>query len=204
MDEILIVEEGATLLGTAPAEKSHNKTRPLPPPVGPQTASAKSKGFPQMASGAGPLPPLIYPSSSASSTQPPAVFVGTKGFGKDSNYGIGIPPPVSIPWPALPDFAAAAANSDDVAASEPIWGLGFNMPPEPIPATQEEIEQWMCETFKALNFSNNIPPEVGEEVLWRGVKLGKRGMPSTTVEYFNGTVRSIYVDQQHELWVYVD
>ena len=204
MEHILIVDPGDALRDTVPAETTRKKHRPLAPPVGARVASAKSKGFPQPAIGAGPLPPPIGLSSSSSSTQPPTVFVGTKGFGKDSNYGIEIPPPVSIPWPGLPDFAAPAAVSDHVATSEPIFGLGVSMPPEPIPALSEEIEQWMEENFKAMHFSNRTPPEVGEDVLWRGAIVGKRGMPSTKVEYFNGTVRALWVDPEHELWVYVD
>ena len=38
----------------------------------------------------------------------------------------------------------------------------------------------------------------------REAKLGRRRTPSTTVEYFNGTVRSIDVDEHNERWVYVD
>ena len=40
------------------------------------------------------------------------------------------------------------------------------------------------------------PREVEEEVLWRGIKMGKHGQPSTNVEYFNAAVRDIRVDEQ--------
>ena len=33
------------------------------------------------------------------------------------------------------------------------------------------------------------PPEIGQQVLWRGFKYGRGGGQSTSVEYFNGSVR---------------
>ena len=52
--------------------------------------------------------------------------------------------------------------------------------PSPIPATTEMVEHWISTHFQPLtNVSTKIPPEIGESVLWRGVKTGRRGHPST-------------------------
>ena len=40
--------------------------------------------------------------------------------------------------------------------------------------------------------------------MWRGVKTGRNGQPSTKCEYFNGKVRHMAVDDDHELYLYVD
>ena len=77
--------------------------------------------------------------------------------------------------------------------------------PAPIAATTELVELWVSQDFKKLsNISTKIPPEVGESVLWRGVKRGKSGNPFTTCEYFNGKVRMVEVEADHELYLYVD
>ena len=44
---------------------------------------------------------------------------------------------------------------------------------------------------------------MGESVLWRGVKTGKQGGVSTKLEYFNGKVHQIYVEDG-EVYLYVD
>ena len=63
----------------------------------------------------------------------------------------------------------------------------------------------MSQCFKPLtNISTSLSPDVGESVLWRGVKVGRRGQPSTKVEHFNGKVRHIDVDDQHEMYLYID
>ena len=63
----------------------------------------------------------------------------------------------------------------------------------------------MSKSFEPLtNISTKTPPEVGESVLWRGVKTGKHGNPSTKCEYFNGKVRHLKVEEDHELYLYVD
>ena len=48
-----------------------------------------------------------------------------------------------------------------------------------------------------------MPPDIGQEVLWRGFKTGKSGNPSTKVEYFNGRVRDLQFDEGNELYLYV-
>ena len=58
---------------------------------------------------------------------------------------------------------------------------------------------------RRTNISTKSPPEVGESVLWRGVKKGRKGHPSTKCEYFNGTVRQMGVDEEdNELYLYLD
>ena len=64
----------------------------------------------------------------------------------------------------------------------------------------------MLSCFKPLtNISTEIPPEVGESVLWRGVKTDRRGQLSTKCEYFNGGVRRMAIDDDtRELYLHVD
>ena len=127
---------------------------------------------------------------------------GFKGQGKSANYGILIAPPAIVPpadLPAALQVASGAASSGGDARRE------VDNVPAPIPATTELVELWVSENFKKLsNISTKIPPEVGESVLWRGVKTGKSGNPSTTCEYFNGKVRMVEVEADSELYLYVD
>ena len=78
--------------------------------------------------------------------------------------------------------------------------------PEPLRCTTAEVEQWLADSFKPLlNLSQHTPPEVGEDILWRGFKMGPRGGASTQTEYFNGKVRSLSLNpDDNELFVYVD
>ena len=77
--------------------------------------------------------------------------------------------------------------------------------PPPIVATTEEVEMWMQGSFRKLtNLSTKSHPEVVESVLWRGVKMGKHGQPSTKVEIFNGKVRWIDVQEDGELFLYIN
>ena len=63
----------------------------------------------------------------------------------------------------------------------------------------------MAASFTKLrNISMKTPPEVGESVLWRGVKTGKHGNPSTKCEYSNGKVRHMQVEEDGELYLYID
>ena len=80
------------------------------------------------------------------------------------------------------------------------------IPPPPIAATTEMVEHWISTGFRPLtNISTKVPPEIGESVLWRGVKTGRRGQPSTKVEHFHGKVRGLSVDtQSQELYLYID
>ena len=62
----------------------------------------------------------------------------------------------------------------------------------------------MAEEFRPLtNLSTKVPPEIGESVLWRGVKVGKHGNPSTKCEWFNGKVWHTGVESG-EIFLYID
>ena len=76
--------------------------------------------------------------------------------------------------------------------------------PPPIPATREDVEMWMSSGFrKRTNMTTNMPPEIGESVLWRGMKTGPKGNPSTKCEWFNGKVHFVRVDD-NETFVCID
>ena len=132
-----------------------------------------------------PKPPDLPPPAAALSSQPP-VFVGTKGYGSKANYGIAIPPPEIVPS-AEQEGSFAVSLSAVVAACSAlptVYSGQDTACPDPIPVTPEEIEEWMSGTFSPVAFSNQQPPEVGDEVLWRGCKVGKKGRQSTAVAYF--------------------
>ena len=157
-----------------------------------------------------PCTPKSASSSSAPMTEPAtaksaAVHVpgfGLKGEGKMANYGIFIAPPAIVPPAELPaalQVASGSASSGGDARPQDVHI------PQAIAATSELVEQWVSENYKRLsNISTKIPPEVGESVLWRGVKTGRSGNPSTTVEYFNGNGRMVDVEEDHEVYLYVD
>ena len=138
----------------------------------------------------------------------PPTKLGRKGYGK-GNYGFPVPVPQVV---AQPDTAGTGSlSSHDIAPVQPdvVTPGDSDLPdecPEPIRSTPEDIEQWLAESFKPLkNLSQNLPPEVGEDILWRGFKVGPRGGASTQTEYFNGKVRALNFDNEsHELFVYVD
>ena len=138
-------------------------------------------------------PPLAVPAetgqSSAESRPLPksaalagnAVFVqgfGYKGEGKMANYGVTVPMPSLVP---RGDVANAPPQGSTSSCSQ----LGAARPsdpliPSPIQATAEEVEEWMSNSYKPLqNISKKNPPEVGESVLWRNMKRGRSGNPST-------------------------
>ena len=105
------------------------------------------------------------------------------------------PPSGPLPHSELPPILQASSSC---AAAIP------EIPP-PIAATTQDVEEWMTTGYKPLtNISQKIPPEVGESILWRGVKTGKKGCLSTKVEYFNGKVRHVEVEDDGELYVYLD
>ena len=67
-----------------------------------------------------------------------------------------------------------------------------------------DVEEWMQGSFRKLkDLSTKTPPEIGESVLWRGVKTGRAGHPSTTCEWFNGKVRGVNVEE-NEVYLYID
>ena len=80
----------------------------------------------------------------------------------------------------------------------------MRIPPPPTAATTEEVEDWLRSGYKKLkNASTKSPPEVGESVLWKGMKTGKQGGVSSKMEFFNGKVHQIHVEDG-EVYLYVD
>ena len=127
---------------------------------------------------------------------------GCKGEGKDGNYGVRIPPPTKVDPKDLPFPYDGPASSSAGTPANPT--LGEEEAPTPIAATTEEVEAWMAAEFRALtDLSTKEPPEIGDNVLWRGVKVGKHGNPSTKCEWFNGKVRHIGVEKG-EIFLYID
>ena len=137
---------------------------------------------------------------------PTAVWVpnfGYKGEGKHANYGIPIPPPTVARPLDIPPPDQPASSSEDMPTAQ---AVSFSPTPTPIAPTTDDVEDWITSGYTPLtNISAKVPPEVDEMVLWRGVKLGKRGGQSTQSEYFNGKVRGIFVDPDtQELFLEVD
>ena len=128
---------------------------------------------------------------------------GCKGEGKSANYGVAIPPPRLL---APVDVPAALQQPGSSSGFQGVQALSFHPEiPPPIPATTEVVEQWMSSSFKALtNISTKTPPEIGECILWRGLKTTRSGQPSTKLEYFNGKVRHMEFDDDNELFLYLD
>ena len=70
-------------------------------------------------------------------------------------------------------------------------------------ATDKDVEGWFKTNYKVLgNASSCWPPEIGDNVLWRGIKKGKHGFASTTEEWFNGKVSHIRWDYDDEGYRY--
>ena len=150
-----------------------------------------------------PEPPIPPPAPEPSSS---SVFVrgfGRKGEGKDANYGVDIPPPSPVQEEDLLLDPALTGSSSGLQGEE--FPPTTRRPPPPIVATSELIELWMQENFTPLmNLSTNNPPEVGDDILWRGLKTGPNGNPSTKCEYFNAKVHSVGFGKDEELYLYVD
>ena len=157
-----------------------------------------------------PAAPLAPTSAPAPSEPPPpkAVYVtgfGCKGEGKGANYGISIPPPSLVFGWEVPQWSGGASSHEGAAKQEPGAERPESACPDPIAASPAEVERWIAGCFRPLtNISTKMPPEIGESVLWRGVKTGAAGNPSTVAEWFNGKVRYIAFDAAGEMWVYVD
>ena len=145
-------------------------------------------------------PASSLPSSASTSAtapvQPPpnAVYVqgfGCKGEGKDANYGTRIPPPSIVFGGELDQLPGAAWSHCGTVKEEPGACLSLSACPHPIAASPDEVERWIAETFKPLtSISTKMPPEIGESVLWRGVKTGASGAPATKCEWFIGDHRA--------------
>ena len=103
----------------------------------------------------------------------------TKGRGKFASLGVPIPPPQPIDEP-VPEPA-----------------------PEPIRATPQMVEEWIEEEFKRFKPNNSHPPQLNDEILWRGLKRGRSGAVSTQVEYFNDVVRDMETDSDGNVFYMV-
>ena len=124
---------------------------------------------------------------------------GRKGEGKNANYGVQVPEPQVVPVSELPPEARTLLERPPGLDTEPTSEI-----PPPIAATTEVVEEWIREGLTQLvNLSGKIPPEVGESILWRGVKKGKSGGPSTKEEHFHGRVRHVSVEND-EIFVFLD
>ena len=135
-----------------------------------------------------------------------AVFVpgfGCKGEGKDAKYGPAVAPTGEA---SLDEFLVdlqQPCSSSGLQTAEALADL--SLLPHPNAATSEEVEEWITEGFKWLtNISTNMPPRVGDSILWRSITSGPRGQPPTKTEYFSTKVRYTAVDSDGELWCYVD
>ena len=173
-----------------PAKRPRKAPTPPPmPPLPPPTSGASSSSKPIVVE-----EPVLLEAVSKAAPKPVEHPLGTKGYGK-GNLGTAIPAPIAIAPPA-----------DDPAASWDRWVEAQPQEkqiPDPIRPSQVDIVQWLSE-FTPFSSSNYMPPEIGQEVLWRGFKQGRSGGISTQVEYFNGTVRDIGCDDvTHECYVYV-
>ena len=164
---------------TPPKKASAKFQRPLPP--APSTVRAAP---------AIPLPPPPKAASFVSSSTLGADE--SKGYGK-GNYGIPIPTPLLIEVPENTQAAGDSPPATQPDSPEPhdavpraLRGLKR---PAAIPATPQDVEAWMKAAFVPLcGISSMRPPPVGSDVLWKGVKKGRRGGPSNAVEWFNGKV----------------
>ena len=51
---------------------------------------------------------------------------------------------------------------------------------------------------------SKLPPKVGESVLLRCARMGKRGNPSTECQYFHGKVRRMQKDKDNTMYLYIE
>lgn len=153
-----------------------------------------------------PTPPPLPPSSSTERPRQTKIEdsievpgFGRKGEGKDANYGVQVPEPQVVPVSELPPEAREPLE----LGSDLGTPLTSRIPP-PIAATTENVEEWIQNGFRELvNLSGKIPPELGESIIWRGLKKGKSGGPSTKEEHFHGRVRHVSVEE-NEIFVWLD
>ena len=76
--------------------------------------------------------------------------------------------------------------------------------PPPIAATTDEVEEWIqCGYTQLVHLSSKIPPEIGESILWKGLRKGKSGGPSTKEEFFHGRIRHVTVEND-EIFLFLD
>ena len=185
---------------------------PVPPPAHllPRTASSEflavgctSKAGSLIWPGSACDPASTLPAAPAAPTSAPAppeppppkaVYVpgfGCKGEGKDANYGTRIPPPSIVFGGELDQLPGAASSHCGTVKEQPSACPPASTCPNAIAASPDEVESWIAEIFKPLtSISTKMPAEIGESVLWRGVKTGASGAPATKCEWFIGDHRA--------------
>ena len=193
---------------------------PPRPPVPPGQPQSKSEAKPELElhpqpSGVAtavrsrrvPTPPPRPPSSL---TSPPLDFskieesievpgFGRKGEGKDANYGAQVPEPQVVSISELPPEVRGKMELGPDLDAELTSGI-----PQPIAATTSEVEGWIQSGYtKLVNLSSKVPPEVGESILWKGLRRGKSGGPSTKEEFFHGRIRYVTVEKD-EIFLFLD
>ena len=135
---------------------------------------------------------------------------GFKGEGAKGNYGVAIPEPELVPLQKKRQRITASSSSGppDETFPRPVPVASNQLPegcPEPEKPTSLQVEQWVNSEYMPMtNLSWESPPRVGQQVLWRGVKKGKRGGDSTKTEYFNGKIHAVTNDVLgDEFWAIV-
>ena len=114
-------------------------------------------------------------------TQPDHPPLGYKGCGVKGSYGVAVDAPCVVLPPAA---AGQPLISSSQSAASATLAIGV---------TATEVEEWLSE-YSPFQNQNEWPPLVGQEVLWRGLKIGPSGGASTAKEYFNGTVHHLKID----------
>ena len=193
---------------------------PRPPPVPSAQPQSKSEARPKvelhLPSGADtvvrpkrmPTPPSGPPPTSSTSPQVDFSTIeesievpgfGRKGEGKDANYGLAVAEPQVVSIEELPPEARQGLELGLGLDAEPT----FEIPP-PIAATTDEVERWIQDGFtKLVNLSSKEPPEVGESILWKGIRRGKSGGLSTKEEFFHGRIRHVSVENEN-IFLFLD
>ena len=137
------------------------------------TASAVAPAVPATAPAVPAAAPAALPAAAESLNHD-----DVKGYGKGANYGELVPPPRRL-------NTATASDSGTLASRRP-HARG---------PTEDEITQWM-DCFETIPATLH-PIEVGNVVLWRGIKKGKKAGASTSEEFFRGEVHRIIPDDGH-------
>ena len=182
--------------------RSKRETRPELE-LHPQPSGVDTAVHPRPVSTPPPRPP-------SSSTSPPLDFskieesievpgFGRKGEGKDAKYGTQVPEPQMVSISELPPEVRGKVELEpdlDAALASEI--------PDPIAATTSEVEEWIESGYTRLvDLSSKVPPEIGESILWKGLRKGKSGGPSTKVEFFHGRIRFVSVEDD-EIYLFLD
>ena len=146
-------------------------------------ASAVAPAVPAAAPAVPAAAPAALPAAAESLNHDVRTCIGFKGYGKGGNYGEVVPPPRRL------DTATASASG--TLASRRPYARG---------PTEDEIAEWM-ERFEALP-ATPYPIEVGNVVLWRGFKKGKKEGASTSEEFFRCTGSSRMTGTGRDTYVY--